>query len=83
MKRRLLITLLLFITPLQAEEQEQSSRQQAESSATTTEATAKEEAEPAPEAGNLRARELGEAFRNFQPSEEISADNAVSFPVDI
>ena len=83
MKQLLLMTLLLFITPLQAEEQEQPSQQQAASTATTSEATAEEEAEPAPEAGNLRARELGDAFRNFQPSEEISADNAVSFPVDI
>lgn len=32
---------------------------------------------------DLRARTLGEAFKNFTPSEEISADNAVSFPVDI
>lgn len=39
--------------------------------------------ENAPVAENLRSRELGEAFRNFQPSEEITADNAVSFPVDI
>ena len=36
-----------------------------------------------PEASQLRQRELGDAFRNFKPSEEISADNAVSFPVDI
>ncbi|MGB0692224.1 MAG: hypothetical protein ACPGPD_05905 [Pseudomonadales bacterium] len=36
-----------------------------------------------PEAGQLRQRDLGDAFRNFKPSEEISADNAVSFPVDI
>ena len=32
---------------------------------------------------NLKTRDLGEAFRNFRPSEEISADNAVPFPVDI
>ena len=38
---------------------------------------------PEPEAENLRRGELSEAFRNFQPSEEISADNAVPFPVDI
>ena len=36
-----------------------------------------------PEANNLRERALGEAFRTFRPSEEISADNAVPFPVDI
>ncbi len=32
---------------------------------------------------DLRSRALGDAFKNFTPSEEISADNAVSFPVDI
>lgn len=37
----------------------------------------------APEAANLRNRALGDAFENFQPSEDISADNAVKFPVDI
>ena len=28
-------------------------------------------------------RTLGDAFKNFRPSEEISADNPVPFPVDI
>lgn len=32
---------------------------------------------------SLRSKEISEAFRDFQPSEEISADNAVKFPVDI
>ena len=36
---------------------------------------------PAPE--KLRNREIGDAFKNFRPSEEITADNAVGFPVDI
>ena len=36
-----------------------------------------------PQAENLKNRELGAAFRQFRPSEEISADNAVPFPVDI
>ncbi len=39
--------------------------------------------EVAPEVGNLKKRDLSDAFKNFRPSEEISADNAVSFPVDI
>jgi len=43
----------------------------------------KQSSEPAPQGGNLRARDIGDAFKNFQPSEEISADNAVTFPVDI
>lgn len=38
---------------------------------------------PVPQGNNLRARNIGDAFKNFQPSEEISADNAVTFPVDI
>lgn len=42
-----------------------------------------QETEKTPEAGNLRSRDLGDSFKNFRPSEEISADNAVSFPVDI
>ncbi len=41
------------------------------------------EASASPAADNLKSTDLGEAFRNFRPSEEISADNAVSFPVDI
>lgn len=36
-----------------------------------------------PAAEQLRQRQLSDAFKNFKPSEEISADNAVSFPVDI
>jgi len=32
---------------------------------------------------NLKNRKLGAALRQFRPSEEISADNAVPFPVDI
>tara|TARA_E500000331_G_scaffold298311_2_gene298060 strand:- start:4609 stop:4893 length:285 start_codon:yes stop_codon:yes gene_type:complete len=39
--------------------------------------------EPAPEADRLKERDLGDAFRRFVPSEAISADNAVPFPVDI
>ena len=36
-----------------------------------------------PQAENLKNRELGAAFRRFRPSEAISTDNAVPFPVDI
>jgi hypothetical protein len=45
--------------------------------------TATEQIEQQPEAENLKNRDLGAAFRSFQPSEEISADNAVPFPIDI
>ena len=38
---------------------------------------------PVPSADNLRTPDLGDALKNFRPSEEISADNAVPFPVDI
>ena len=47
------------------------------------EQTSERSAKPTPQSGNLRARDIGDAFKNFQPSEEISADNAVTFPVDI
>ena len=47
------------------------------------EQTSDRPAKPTPQSGNLRARDIGDAFKNFQPSEEISADNAVTFPVDI
>lgn len=36
-----------------------------------------------PDAGELRKRNLGDAFKIFKPSEAISADNAVPFPIDI
>ena len=32
---------------------------------------------------NLRLKNIGDALKNFQPSEDISADNAVTFPIDI
>jgi hypothetical protein len=40
---------------------------------------------PAPQGGNLRARDIGDAFKNFQPSEElkINPNKPVAFPVDI
>jgi len=76
--KKLLLVMLVLLVPVNAEE---APEKQEEEEQPTTE-TASEEA-PAPQAGNLRNRELGDAFRNFQPSEEISADNAVSFPVDI
>ncbi|MFP6793336.1 MAG: hypothetical protein VB996_08745 [Pseudomonadales bacterium] len=47
------------------------------------EQTSEQSSKPAPQGSNLRARDIGDAFKNFQPSEEISADNAVTFPVDI
>ena len=49
----------------------------------SSEQTSEQSSKPVPQGGNLRARDIGDAFKNFQPSEEISADNAVTFPVDI
>jgi hypothetical protein len=37
----------------------------------------------APESERLKNRSVGAALGRFRPSEEISADNAVPFPVDI
>ncbi|MBL6691002.1 MAG: hypothetical protein ISP91_11465 [Pseudomonadales bacterium] len=78
MKKLLFLALLSLLMPLAAEEAPE--KQEGEEQKTETSAS---DETPAPQAGNLRNRELGDAFRNFQPSEEISADNAVSFPVDI
>ena len=38
---------------------------------------------PAPQAERLKSRSLGLGFEKFNPSEAISADNAVPFPIDI
>ena len=71
--RKLLVLLLL---PLMLEAQEEAVETEQSQPQSESELEA-----PAPE--QLRNRELGEAFRNFRPSEEITADNAVSFPIDI
>ncbi len=70
--RKLILSVLLATLAygVQAGEPE-GEPQEAPESADTQEA-------PAPEAENP-----GDAFENFRPSEEISADNAVPFPVDI
>ena len=39
--------------------------------------------ESSPQAEELKETTLGDSFRNFVPSELISTDNAVPFPVDI
>ena len=78
--RKLLPIMLLMLTASQAPAGEQEEEDPVEDQ---TEAAEQPREEPGPQADNLRNRELGEAFRNFRPSEEISADNAVSFPVDI
>jgi hypothetical protein len=35
------------------------------------------------DSSELKKRALGDAFKIFRPSEAISADNAVPFPIDI
>ena len=47
------------------------------------EGNARPSSEPVPKADRLKKQDLGDAFRRFVPSEAISADNAVPFPVDI
>lgn len=89
-----LLTLLitLFITlPLHAQEETTAASEptvsETDSAAIDDSAeqkkTAAEQIEQQPEAEKLKNRDLGAAFRSFQPSEEISADNAVPFPIDI
>ena len=73
----LLLTLALLSAPSSW------SAEAPEAQAEKQEDAATDAVEPTPEADKLRNRDLGEAFSNFRPSEEISADNAVSFPVDI
>ena len=73
-----LITLVLLPIIIQAEEVDETTSQ--------TESASSPEIEIANESAaseQLRSRELSDAFKNFRPSEEITADNAVSFPVDI
>ncbi len=88
MPKLLFLTLLIVTCPVIAEPatQEPVNQGNTEPSAANPEekqADATQQTEAAPQADNLRNRDLGDAFRNFQPSEEISADNAVTFPVDI
>jgi len=71
--RRFLILLFLPLILVAQETIEEAEQSQPELEA--------ESEVPAPE--KLRNREIGDAFKNFRPSEEITADNAVGFPVDI
>ncbi len=72
MKRFLVLFFLPFI--IEAQEKTDEPEQSRPETDTQQEAPAREK---------LRNREIGDAFRNFRPSEEITADNAVGFPVDI
>jgi hypothetical protein len=82
---------LLIVLPLHAQEQTTAASEptvsETDSAAIDDSAeqkkTAAEQIEQQPEAEKLKNRDLGAAFRSFQPSEEISADNAVPFPIDI
>ena len=82
---------LLVVMPLQAQEETTTSSETkvsgtdsaAVDDSTEQQKTGTEQNEPQPQADNLKNRDLGAAFRTFRPSEEISADNAVPFPVDI
>ena len=85
------ILTLFFVVPLQ-EQEETTVDSEAKVSGTDPatiedspqqQKTGTEQNKPEPQADNLKNRNLGAAFRTFRPSEEISADNAVPFPVDI
>ena len=52
-------------------------------SATDEPVEAVEESAQEPDSSRLKRRELGTSLDRFIPSEEISTDNAVPFPVDI
>lgn len=87
----------LFTLPLSAAESQQESVPSPDSSGqinptsdkdiepadVSEEQTSEQSSKPTPQGDNLRTRDIGDAFKNFQPSEAISADNAVTFPVDI
>lgn len=94
MRRRLLLAFILHVslsltaTQVTAEETAEEQAPAAESAPvaepeTRESDTTQDEGSDVQPAGALRDRNLSDAFKNFQPSEEISADNAVSFPVDI
>jgi|TARA_B110000240_G_C13333562_1_gene382357 hypothetical protein len=87
MKNWLILLLLMSTTPaaFTAEEPADSEETQTEAKekSDTASEDKKQSSEPVPEADRLKQRELGDAFRRFVPSETISSDNAVPFPVDI
>lgn len=83
------LTLLLLISTIPATFAAEEPAENAETQTETKEKSdtaskdKKKSFEPVPEADRLKQRELGDAFRRFVPSEAISSDNAVPFPVDI
>lgn len=64
----------LFAAAPEDEEQDSAADEQVE---------AVEESPQEPDFSRLKKRELGTTLDRFIPSEEISTDNAVAFPVDI
>lgn len=84
--RRIVLYLALMmhspIAPAQNSDEESTTAQESPATeGTAAESGEDDQQEPEPE--KLRKKELGEAFKQFKPSEEISADNAVPFPTDI
>lgn len=81
----LLLLLSTSLAALAADEPDDDTVKQTDTQETpdTTPENKKKSSEPVPEADRLKQRELGDAFRRFVPSEAISSDNAVPFPVDI
>lgn len=81
----LLYLALMMHSPLALAQNSDEETTTTQESPATGEAAAEsgEDGQQEPEPEKLRKKELGEAFKQFKPSEEISADNAVPFPTDI
>lgn len=87
--RVLLLMVLLGLTPFATGETDDmpgpettTTEREIEADVVETDVDAADEEPPEPQRA-MREGNLSDAFKNFKPSEEISADNAVSFPVDI
>ena len=80
-----LASLVSFGDPITAVDQiENNSGQEASGGVTqTADKPVSTGQEPTLQTEELKGTTLGESFRNFVPSELISTDNAVPFPVDI
>ena len=78
--RTLIFVLLLPLVALAEDATPEAEDEQAQAPA---QETAQEPTKKKPDSNKLRSRELSDAFKNFKPSEEITADNAVAFPIDI
>ncbi len=88
----LLLPVLFLVSPGYGAEQEEASNPDKTKAETGLNEPTRQAAEAnnetslqkqSPDENKLRERKLSDAFKKFVPSESISADNAVPFPVDI